>query len=93
MLFTECQLALLKNEIDYKKKIQWRLTDYTKRCEERLKAAISFLDYIHVKEFIEKIINVYKSNILDIHKRKFVKWGGVYNPSIVNPENCIFLFF
>ena len=37
------------------------------------------------KQFI-----AYKSNILDIHKRKFVKWGGVYNPSSVNPENCIF---
>ena len=27
--------------------------------------------------------------LLDIHKRKFVKWGGVYNPSSVKLENCI----
>ena len=63
-VYRECQLALLKNEIDYKKKIQWRLAEHTRRCEERLKAAISFLDYIHAKQFIEKIINVYKSNII-----------------------------
>ena len=91
-VYKDCQMALLMNEIDCKRKLQRRLEGHVNICRNRVKSVISYLDFIHVKCFMEKIVNNYKCQVQDIHSRKFVKWGGVYKLSNLVPGTSIFNF-
>ena len=91
-VYKECQQRLLENEIEYKMKASRRLKPALDGCVRKVKENISWFDFVHVNSFIDRMVDLYKSKVIDVHKRKFVSWGGIYNPTTIDVNKCIFNF-
>ena len=91
-VYRECQVKLLENEIDYKRKVCKRLRLCLDVCKSKVKDSISWFDFVHASSFIEKSVSSYESQVTLVHKRKFISWGGSYNPTNIDSERCIFNF-
>ena len=91
-VFKECQQMLLRNEIDYKNKVKKKLEFLCNTHIARIKENIGRLDFVHVKSFIEKGVKLYKEKVLRVHKKKFLSWGGSWNPTNISSDKCIFNF-
>ena len=91
-VYKECQQRLLENEIEYKRKACKRLKLALDSRVRKVKENVSWLDFVHVNSFIDKLVDLYKRKVTDVHKRKFVSWGGSYNPTTIDVDKCIFNF-
>ena len=91
-VYKECQQLLLENEIEYKRRASRRLKVTLDGCVRKVKENVSWLDFVHVKCFIDKVVDLYKDKVIDVHKRKFVSWGGSFNPTTIDVDKCIFNF-
>ena len=91
-VYADIQQRLLWNEIRFKKrlieKLQQQLTNYS----ENVKRAVSYFDYCHLKNFVTIGVCNYRRDCIDVQRRKFVNWGGSYDPTNVDPNVCIFNF-
>ena len=92
-VYKECQQMLLKNEIDYKSRNTRNLKQICTDLEFRIKANVSFMDFVHMKLFVDKGITIFKKQVTDIHRKKFVSWGGSYNFTNISSDKFIFNYF
>ena len=57
-----------------------------------VKENLGWLDFTHVKSFIDRGVDLYKDKVLETHKKKYLSWGGSWNPTNISPDKCIFNF-
>ena len=89
-VYKECQQRLLTNEIEHKKRAINKLKDVSFITMNNVKSYLSFLDFVHVKQFVCKSVEMYKKKVIETHKRKFEHWGGSFEPSGVTSDKFIF---
>ena len=91
-VYRECQDMLLRNEIDYKRKLYKKLSLICENLKRKVKETVGWMDFVHFQSFVDRGVSLYKVRVVEIHKRKFVSWGGSYNPTNISSDRCIFNF-
>ena len=89
-VYQEFQRQLLEKEIRFKQRATQRLKQAVSQLQNRLKCNVSFIDYVHLKQFVDNSVLKLHKNICNVHRRKFTKLGGSYDPTFIDPSKCIY---